>query len=505
MFKFSRLLIAYLIAVPLALILGLLVTSPGPTSYSVVGLVLFFFTIPLILQFNHFLLIALWNASFNAFFLPGSPSIWIPLAGMSFGIACLNSIMFQKKFLRVPSLTIPLLFLGAVVLLTAFYRGGIGIRALGGASYGGRYYVFILVAIAGYFAFTSQGISFAKGQKMANWYWLSGMSNLLSTLTYAAGPSFYFLFYFLSTDFVMMQAASDAGLTDIDRISAMGPTSAAALCLLLTIYGFRGIFDMNKPWRVLLFVAIFVAGAFAGFRSSILLLFLICAFQFYYEGLMRTHYLPIMVFLMAAGFVPILFFSSSMPLAVQRTISFLPVKVDSEVLVDAKSSTEWRLQMWSVVIKELPKYLIIGKGYGIDPTEIFLVNEAKRFGVPVEDAEGFMLTGDYHSGPLSVIIPLGIFGTIAFLWVLIAGYRVLYANLRYGNPRLRRVNTLFMSFYAAKCVFFFLIFGALNGDVNIFLGVLGMSVSLNGGVCRRVVRAPKVIPLVQTGAVMEAG
>ena len=44
-----------------------------------------------------------------------------------------------------------------------------------------------------------------------------------------------------------------------------------------------------------------------------------------------------------------------MPGSVQRAISFLPVKVDSEILVEAQSSTDWRIQMWDVVAKEVPK------------------------------------------------------------------------------------------------------------------------------------------------------
>ena len=391
-----------------------------------------------------------------------------------------------------------------MVLLTAFYRGGIGIRALGGAVYGGKYYVFVLGSIVGYFALTAEAIPMAKARKMNGWFWFSGMSNLLGTLAYNGGPAFYFLFYFLSSDFVISQALSDNGLTNIDRIGGMAPTCTAALCLLLAQYGIRGIFDLVRPWRVLFFFLTVVGSFFAGFRSITILLFLIFAFQFYFEGLLRTHYLPIVAGLAICGMAPILFFSSSMPAAVQRAISFLPVNVDSEVLAEATGSAEWRFQMWDAVEKEIPKYLIIGKGYAIDPNEIFAVNEAARTGMSINAYEGSMLAGDYHNGPLSVIIPFGLFGVIGFLWVLIAGFRVLHANYRFGDARLRRMNTLFLSFYLAQAVSFFFIFGAFNSEMSVFLGVCGMSVSLNGGVKRRSVRRPKPIPVPHTLA-MEPG
>jgi hypothetical protein len=74
---------------------------------------------------------------------------------------------------------------------------------------------------------------------------------------------------------------------------------------------------------------------------------------------------------------------------------------------------------------------------------------------------------------------------VAFLWVLVAGGRVLYSNHRHGEERLRGVNTLLLSYYLAYCVSFFFIFGSLNSQLYIFLGAVGLSVSLNGGVWRK--------------------
>ena len=54
-------------------------------------------------------------------------------------------------------------------------------------------------------------------------------------------------------------------------------------------------------------------------------------------------------------FVPVLLFADKMPLSVQRAISFLPINVDADVLADATGSTDWRVQMWASVIKDMPK------------------------------------------------------------------------------------------------------------------------------------------------------
>lgn len=500
MFKFSRILIAYAIAVPLALLLGYLVVSPGSLTFAVVGMVLFFMALPLFLKWHHILLIVFWNSAFDVGLLPGQPQLWLLLAFLSFGISFLNHIVFQKKFLSAPELTRPLLFLAAVVLFTAWYRGGIGIRAFGGSSYGGRYYIFILGAIIGYFAFTAEIISIANREKMAGWFFGSGTTFVLSDLAFKLGPVFYVLYYFVPSALANTQAAAELGLTSIDRISSLEPACTAAFCFLLARYGIRGVFDLAFPWRLVLFCITFVAAFFSGFRSGIILLVLIFAFQFYLEGLLRTHYLPIVLGLAICGMAPVLFFSNSMPHSVQRAISFLPVTVDSEVLEDARDSSEWRFEMWRLVVKEIPKYLLIGKGYGIDPNELAVVSMAEQTGIQVAPYEGQLIAGDYHSGPLSLIMPFGIFGVIGFIWVLIGGYKVLSRNYRYGDPRLRRINTTLLAYYITYCFSFFFLFGAFNTQMPIFLGACGLSVCLNGGVRKKAPLKARLIPIRKTVA-----
>ena len=108
--------------------------------------------------------------------------------------------------------------------------------------------------------------------------------------------------------------------------------------------------------------------------------------------------------------------------------------------------------------------------------------------------EAVELVGDYHNGPISVIIPLGIFGSIAFLWLLAAGIRVVYQNYQFGDPALHDINTFFFGYFVVKVVFFFLVFGSLYSDLPVFLGLLAMSISINGGVAKPALAPqPKVV------------
>ncbi len=104
------------------------------------------------------------------------------------------------------------------------------------------------------------------------------------------------------------------------------------------------------------------------------------------------------------------------------------------------------------------------------------------------------MTGNYHNGPLSVLLPFGIFGSIAFVWLLIAGIRVVYQNYQFGDPAYHHMNTFLFAYFVVKSVFFFTVFGALATDLPMFLGLLAMSISLNGGVAKPVVAPqPKVV------------
>ncbi len=71
-------------------------------------------------------------------------------------------------------------------------------------------------------------------------------------------------------------------------------------------------------------------------------------------------------------------FTERLPLVVQRTICFLPVKVNPAVRFDAWASTDWRLRMWNVIVEQIPRYFWVGKGYGGNAAELNLLKESMK-------------------------------------------------------------------------------------------------------------------------------
>jgi hypothetical protein len=244
---------------------------------------------------------------------------------------------------------------------------------------------------------------------------------------------------------------------------------------------------------LLIFLGCIALSLFGGYRSVILTFFLTFFILFLLEGLMRSKLLPLFVLCAIFGGAAVAPFIDKLPLPVQRTLSVLPVKVSPIAKASAQDSTEWRIMMWRHMLPQIPEYFFLGKGYAINPQDLSMVKTTVARGGEAGTFEA-ELVGDYHNGPLSVIIPFGIFGAIAFLWFLVAGVRALYQNYHFGDPALQTINRFLFASFIAKIILFFLVFGSLHSDLAHFTGLLGLSVCLNGGVVKPVA-VPQVNPV----------
>jgi hypothetical protein len=125
--------------------------------------------------------------------------------------------------------------------------------------------------------------------------------------------------------------------------------------------------------------------------------------------------------------------------------------------------------------------LILGKGLGIDAHDFAMLEGGLNGGN--QAASGSILAGDYHNGPLSIIIPFGIFGMAALIWFLVAAFKVLQRNYQYGDAAYGNINRFLFAFFIVKIIIFFVVFGSFYSDLVYFVGPVGLSIALNGGVC----------------------
>ncbi|MEI2722443.1 MAG: O-antigen ligase family protein [Verrucomicrobiota bacterium] len=496
-----RSLLIYGLCLPLAIYLGYLLANPmDRVSFGVVIVVLFLPLIPLLLRWHHFLLVMSWNMSVVLFFIPGSPYLWLLMTALSLGLTALQYVLKRNvQFASVPSVTLPLLVLAGVIVITAELTGGVGIRAFGDEAIGGKRYIMLLGAIAGYFALTSHRIPPGRGVLYVALYFLGSLTLIVSN----AGPwlpsSLYFIFALFPVD-RLGALTGDATQGDFVRLTGVTLAAMGALFFVLARHGMRGVFDLgerwrflplrfrgglaiNQPWRLLFFFGVVVISLLGGYRSSVIMIALVLLGLFHLEGLARTKLMPVFVLLgiivVAIG-LPLV---DKLPITIQRGLSFLPIEVNPIARADAENSSEWRLKIWREVVPTIPQYLLVGKGYSIDAREL---EEATAFAEYNKNDTGITATvaSDFHNGGLSLIIPLGLFGLISFLWFLAAAFRVLRYNYRYGDAEYRRINTFLLAYFTVRVLFFFVIFGSFHTELTIFTGLIGLSISLNGGMCR---------------------
>ncbi len=443
-------------------------------------------SIPLLMKWHYQMLILSWNASISPFLFPGRPYLWMFMAVISCFFAVLSRATDpNKRFLSAPAVTVSLLFTLAVVFITALLTGGITVRALGAERYGGKGYFYIALAIMGYFAFISQQIPTSKAKLYIAMFFLPGITAVVSNLAYIGGPAFYFLYELFPPENALNQVIADNSMSAGGaRINGMVAVAQSIWCLLLAFYGVEGLFDFRRPWRMGLFALAAFGCTLGGFRSAIVFLAMVYLAMCVFEKLWRSaRVVMLSLAAVTAMAVVLLLFVHELPLSAQRAISFLPLDVDPIAKQNAIESTEWRVEMWRAVLPDVPKYFFSGKGYSMDPNDLFLANESATRGFGIS-AEAMIVGGDYHNGPLSVIIPFGVYGAVGFCAFFITSWVALFRNYRYGAPELQRINTFLLALLTGHIVFFFLIFGAIYSDLYRFVGIVGLSIALNGGVRR---------------------
>ena len=106
-----------------------------------------------------------------------------------------------------------------------------------------------------------------------------------------------------------------------------------------------------------------------------------------------------------------------LPQTVQRTLAFLPGNWSRAVVVDAEESSTFRFKIWKDVIEwGLIKDWWFGDGFGANLEDFIATYQGGRG----QYSDLIVLTGSFHSGPLTTIRYVGICG-LAALYLLSVG------------------------------------------------------------------------------------
>jgi hypothetical protein len=477
-----RSLIIYAICVPLAITVGYMLTDPLDYSTAAIyGMLALTLSLPILLRWHYPLMLLCFNTGMVVFFVKGSPSLGLVMVALSLGISTLERILSREKsFIRVPQVTWPLLCLVLVVVFTAKLTGGFGFKAFVSDVYGGRKYLNVLAGIATYFAFTAQRIPPKMAKLYLSLYLLGWLATAVGDL-FPITPSWLWYIFWVFPPSGSPEDPFEVGVT---RLNGVGLASCAILFWLLAMYGLRGILLGGKLWRPVLLALAFGLSFLGGFRLMLFGTIFSFGMFFFLERLHRTKLLLVFALVATLGAVAVVPLARHLPYTFQRTLAFLPLDISPDAKQSADDSTQWRIDMWKALLPQIPPHLLLGKGYAISLEDFQMMGHDVAFHAADASQQGLALASDFHNGPISVILPFGIWGAIVFLWLVIAGMWAMYCNYRHGDESLRTINTFLWVSCLLFIVRFFFLFGTLSTDMMYYAAMVGLSVAVNGGVRR---------------------
>jgi hypothetical protein len=482
--------VAFVIVVAVSILVGIALVDPLQfQSIGTIGLILALILFPFMARFHGHIFAFSISSGLIIPFVPGQPYLWVAMAAVTLGLAALNrTLRKQQVYLSVPEIVRPLLCFTAVVVVTMLWRG-LGGQAFGSDQWGARRYYLILGAVVAYFAFACLRVPRGNARLFAILFFGSGVLLILTDLAFWAGGPLNWIFLFFNQEAVAVNLLTES---DIGRSQGAASVSLAVLSVVLCIFGLRRLLEVRSWWLVVLLGAVFAYGLSSGFRSTFGIIGILVAVLVWLERLYRLQRLWPYIGALILSLIVILTFSGSMPLSVQRAISFLPVEVEPVARMDGENSTTWRLELWKIGLQEVPHYLWIGKGFTYSGADL---EWTQQMGERISAIEWAMVGSWYHSGPLTLIVCLGLPGTVTFVWFLLASGRWLKRQWIQSRPELRIINLFIYAVFLERVIFFVFFYGQIELDMILFTSLVGFSLAINGVPARATVpSAPFALP-----------
>lgn len=373
-------------------------------------------------------------------------------------------------------------------LVTVFFRNPVGINVLGGDRVGGRPYVDVALGVMTYLILRRETIS-PKMSRLIPVVWLgaeifNAVGGLVGVYFPILGSKIGMLYSGFLPSFGREALGAVVGEDRLTSLQSAGTTMVLYIvCNVNPTYLIRPQ-NFVKLLGYLLGVILIML---SGFRNALFNVFLTTAFGVIlrdrFVGFVKVLTIALTVVLTAL----LLSYSSiNLPWTFQRTLSFLPGNWDPTAVAAAKDSSEWRYEMWRLALST-DRYIhnkLFGDGFGMSRQDYERVLDAGLGGVGFigESAtqEQFMVSGQFHSGPVSSIRFVGYFGLLLFLVLLLILPRCAYLLIGRSRGTPHQFLALFIGIpVIIYPIFFLFVFGAYENDIINALFFAGMIKMLN--------------------------
>ena len=329
-----------------------------------------------------------------------------------------------------------LIYINLAYLATVYVRNPAGVYRLQSDIVGGKPYMEIALAFGAYLILSRVQISDAIAKIFPLFFvvptWGAGLLDAIGRVNPTIGYTLNSLYSAVGTSgtFGAMEAGVEIGTTRIAGLQNAGVIMILAACAR---YNPSTLISPLYPLRMIMMAIGFGAIFLSGYRGALLFAFVAFTLSVIFRRQPKdllvvggTGLLALIILLFIHGNV------LQLPLTMQRALSWLPGDWDQEAVMDAEGSTQWRIEMWGWAWNDerIMRDRVWGQGFGFTIDDMNLIANSLVAGgsgsslLGGSDREQFMVTGTFHSGPLSSIKFIGVVG-LALYYSLICYMAVL--------------------------------------------------------------------------------
>ena len=417
--------------------------------------------------------------------IPGTPTTMIVGQVLVIGFTVLLFLTRQIPIhLRFSELEWWAILLG-ICVLQVYLRNPVGLSFFGDAKVGGRPYIlFGMTAITALILCALRVPP--KELKIA--FRLSIIGGLLNFAVGLVGWIFPSMGRWLGVATTTTQSNTVEGIMDDrGRVSQLSFIVHIPILLARIVSSFvnpiRACFSIR--WAPLVLLSFALAGA-SGYRNVIGAVGLTYLVGLYYRGRLISVFAAGLMGVLAVAMLAFVNVAIPLPPNIQRSLAFLPGTWEERYVLNTQNSTDWRVEMWeeALLTDRWIQNKLLGDGLGFSAKELEYQAQlmatkggGARIGMSGFDLsrEYVMVSGDYHSGPVSTIRTIGYVGllvlAIAQLRLAIHAHRQI---LRCKGTEWYPIAFFFCIPIIWNPIFFWLIFGAFQIDSVFLLMGIGM-------------------------------
>ncbi|MDA1273228.1 MAG: hypothetical protein O2960_04120 [Verrucomicrobia bacterium] len=388
-------------------------------------------TLPYHSKISYTLAIATFNSALIVPLFPGRPYFWEFAALL--GWSGLLVTIFMREYARDSArvfkenrwLMIGIFGYCAVLVITMFYRG-VGLRILGSEQMGGRFYFQQLTCAVFPFLF----VMLRPGEKtlvrLLVWQCVLTVTFLISDFVLSKAPEALYpllQFFELSGDAVNFEM--QAARFGIRRFQSFYVVSSGFFFLILMHYNLRDFLTRKGIYLIPSLLFIIAVGLLSGHRYLTVVILGVLTVSAYGERFFTIKNIALgfgmTVFLLVFAYAT----SDRLPLAAQRTISFLPgIDINSQAKIDAEGTLEVRRMLRKAGFELIPFYFWMGRGFGLDTQDYSWQWDPTT-------VTGHVNMGRFYNGFLGLMVNTGLLGTGFMLIFLGMGTRTAWRILQH--------------------------------------------------------------------------